>query len=601
MKYYWASTVEKFLNEDVYKEISKYSNNIKQLNAWKSSISYLKKILDDERLKELFIILEYNIPLTNERVDAVILGKSNNKTLALLIEMKGWRNFKPINDIFVESDLGKTIHPEYQLLNYLGKMRYSFSEADCFDFKGIVVMYNSNSIEGFNIPVFFKEDDEKLKRYLKQLFTEKLDENEINRFLNATYSQNKNLFEAIKRYYNEISSKSHKVLAEDGFGLSESQIKLLYEILDDLESKRKIVYLINGKPGSGKTLVAIHLLLNALKNNYRAILCYRNNRLINSLREIFNSIKPGLSSVIKFYSTGRGFGVAEDKFKGYFDLVIYDEAQRMSLNNIKAAIKRGRVVVFFYDEGQILNAEEEGTTENFINVLEDSNVEYKLRTLNSIHRIPESYANWVEELLKNPNTKPNFKDYDFRVVDSIEELLELLKAKNKKALIAAFTESPGDFSNPYSIKNLRIGYPLYSGFDLYKNFNKRIYWLMHPKNDYVPFWVYGECNRLNRCASIYGCQGFECDYIGLIWGRDLVIRVLEDGKAIWVLGEECQDNVGNPSLKELMKSNNKDDRKLAMKLLINRYRIFLTRGIKGTYVFCEDEETRKFLKDLFKQ
>ena len=46
MKYYWASTVEKFLNEDVYKEISKYSNNIKQLNAWKSSISYLKKILE---------------------------------------------------------------------------------------------------------------------------------------------------------------------------------------------------------------------------------------------------------------------------------------------------------------------------------------------------------------------------------------------------------------------------------------------------------------------------------------------------------------------------------------------------------------------------
>ena len=165
-------------------------------------------------------------------------------------------------------------------------------------------------------------------------------------------------------------------------------------------------------------MVATHLLLNALKNNYKTILCYRNYRLINSLREIFNSIKPGLSSVIKFYSTGRGFGVAEDKFKGYFDLVVYDEAQRMSLNNIKAAIKRGRVVVFFYDEGQILNAEEEGTTENFIKVLEDSNVEYKLRTLNSIHRIPESYANWVEEFLKNPNTKPNFKDYDFRALSS---------------------------------------------------------------------------------------------------------------------------------------------------------------------------------------
>ncbi|NPV87074.1 MAG: DUF2075 domain-containing protein [Anaerolineae bacterium] len=36
----------------------------------------------------------------------------------------------------------------------------------------------------------------------------------------------------------------------------------------------------------------------------------------------------------------------------------------------------------------------------------------------------------------------------------------------------------------------------------------------------------------------------------------------------------------------------------AIELLINRYRIFLTRGIKGTLVFCEDEETRKHLLRL---
>jgi len=33
----------------------------------------------------------------------------------------------------------------------------------------------------------------------------------------------------------------------------------------------------------------------------------------------------------------------------------------------------------------------------------------------------------------------------------------------------------------------------------------------------------------------------------------------------------------------------------AMRLLVNRYRIFLTRGIQGTVIQFEDAETQEFL------
>ena len=36
----------------------------------------------------------------------------------------------------------------------------------------------------------------------------------------------------------------------------------------------------------------------------------------------------------------------------------------------------------------------------------------------------------------------------------------------------------------------------------------------------------------------------------------------------------------------------------ARKLLMNRYRVLLTRGIKGTFVFCEDKETAEFMKGI---
>jgi DUF2075 family protein len=36
----------------------------------------------------------------------------------------------------------------------------------------------------------------------------------------------------------------------------------------------------------------------------------------------------------------------------------------------------------------------------------------------------------------------------------------------------------------------------------------------------------------------------------------------------------------------------------AMKLLVNRYRIFLTRGIQGTILHFEDAETQEFFRQL---
>ena len=101
--------------------------------------------------------------------------------------------------------------------------------------------------------------------------------------------------------------------------------------------------------------------------------------------------------------------------------------------------------------------------------------------------------------------------------------------------------------------------------------------------------------KIKNCASIYGTQGFEVDYAGFIWGRDFVIR---NGK--WEIGSHCEDfpSVARPDTLKYLIEQEADDpvkKEIAMTLLKNRLRIFLSRGIKGTYVFCEDDETRKFL------
>ena len=115
---------------------------------------------------------------------------------------------------------------------------------------------------------------------------------------------------------------------------------------------------------------------------------------------------------------------------------------------------------------------------------------------------------------------------------------------------------------------------------------------MNPKKDYAPFWVGGDSNKLESCASVYGAQGFEADYTGVIWGRDLVWRGNK-----WELGDNCEDFEIKKSFYK-GKDGDIDSYNTAMKLLINRYRILLTRGIHGTYIFCEDEATGRYINSL---
>ncbi|MDW7983447.1 MAG: DUF2075 domain-containing protein [Acidobacteriota bacterium] len=415
-----------------------------------------------------------------------------------------------------------------------------------------------------------------------------------------------------------LSEKGLQALCGSGWGPSEEQSLLIEEILEAAREGRKVCFLIQGEPGSGKTYVALLTLLRALNDSSlpgkgnRAVLGYRNNRLLNTLRRVFRECAPGLDVPIWFYAPpgGKGLAVGDPQSETFerFCVVLCDEAQRLSRDNIQVILHRGPVVAFFYDERQILNEEEEGRTENFKKEAERLGFEVKEWNLQGIYRVlgGRAYHDFVERLLTEPRSArlPANMPYEFRVFSDIREMLDALRRKAQKgwkvALVAAFTEAPGDREKPTgkTPKNLRIGYPLYSGFERYKGLGLDIYWLMDERDQYPRFWYGGESNQLTHCASIYGCQGFEADYVGVVWGRDLVWRG-ED----WDLGEACEDTVGykKRSLKQLMeeaRNGDREARKLARTLLINRYRIFLTRGILGTFVYREDDETLEFLRSL---
>jgi len=598
MNYLYYNDTKSFLNEynqdfpdklaKVYRDLYRTDPGKYLYNSWKGSLSYLYNIIQE--LENKGIVLEYIIPAGAERADAIFMGNSESPSITI-IEMKGWKSMEAIDDYFVNADHKKEINPEYQVLNYEGKIRYGIEGIDNFNITSMVILYNITHKNARGNRLYYKDEKGKIIDELKNNLGAGFDSESLSKFLNGKYRQNKSLFAAIRLHYAHIRSGAMKSLASEGYGLFSEQLEPYIEIIEDLSNGKSGNYIVHGGPGSGKTLIAMNLLLRSTAMEKQSVLSYRNNRMVESLRKMLDSTSPGLSTLIKYYSTGRpgNPGVADEGFPAHYDIAIFDEAQRMTVNNIIHGGEVADISVFFYDDSQILGKKEEGTRDNFIKYLENAH-EINLKGL---YRNGNDYGEFVNNLLDGKPWKyPEY--YGLKSFPTIQDLLTSLRNKsdagNKTALVASFTEAKGDLKNTDSPDNVRIGYPLPSGFDLYKNSGITIKWLMDPKKEYAPFWVGGQSNMLEKCASVYGSQGFEADYIGLIWGRDLVWR---NGK--WALGDDCKDF----EIKKLFRAGKEGDTKAyakSIELLINRYRILMTRGIHGTYIFCEDEETSRHIE-----
>mgnify|MGYP001772502924 CR=1 FL=1 len=539
-----------------------------QINAWKSSLDFLI-----HAGITLPVIAE--LPIFGERADFVFV----NDTKGLVVEMKGWRKVEVINDYLVRADGKKEINPCYQLENYVNKLNYFHSSG--VKFEGVVVAYNA--VEMPSLPCRVITDSEELREEVEKFTPVK--EERIREVINGKLSITDSLVELLRKNGKEMLNNASQVLLSRGYGLSEEQVKLVDDVLSALENGEEKTFLVRGESGSGKTLVALTLLFEGLKRKYRTILAYKNNRLLNTLRYVLHEV----SGAIMFYSTGFGTGVAEPKFDQDIDLVIFDEAQRMKESNIEIALRRGKVRVLFYDDSQILIGEEAGTRENFLKYAKNA-VEY---TLNSVYRENKNYLEWVRSLLWGQPQKAKDIGIEIKVFDKIEDLLNTLKGKDDRALICAFTETEGDKEGKDPKKNVRISpeLDLYKGVDLLDIIGKdRIEWLMDEKREYPAYWS-NKRRDLTRCASVYGAQGFEAEHVGVVWGRDLIWR----GK--WEINPSViTDSVGGS--KYGLKYIAKRSKELGLKLLKNRYYVMLTRGIKGIYLFVEDEKTKDFIKSL---
>ena len=99
-----------------------------------------------------------------------------------------------------------------------------------------------------------------------------------------------------------------------------------------------------------------------------------------------------------------------------------------------------------------------------------------------------------------------------------------------------------------------------------------------PKSD---FWASAK-EGIVQLGRVYTAQGFEFDYVGVIVGPDLVYRPMDGG---WVgQPEQSHDRVVRRGVSSAEFT----------RYVKSTYRVLLTRGLRGCYVYFMDAPTRDF-------
>ena len=121
----------------------------------------------------------------------------------------------------------------------------------------------------------------------------------------------------------------------------------------------------------------------------------------------------------------------------------------------------------------------------------------------------------------------------------------------------------GDFRRPWNAKSDAHGIKLAHGIPEEK------------------LWAY-DPNGVDQIGCIYTAQGFEFDYVGVIFGPDLQYNF---DRQIWE---------GHPENSADSPARRSGGNYLT--LVKNAYRVLLSRGMEGCYVYFVDKETERFFR-----
>lgn len=580
-----------------------------EIRSWKNSMKFMKDVLEDNKIpNDAGIAIEFKIPNTCMRVDFIITGKDNDgKNTAIIIELKQWDKAAIVDgkdgivNTFINKGMRDVSHPSYQAWSYAIHIE-DYNEAvqkDKIEIHPCAYAHNyeevdppvllSNEYKEYldKAPMFVSGDVYKLADFIKKYI--KTGDNKETLYIieNGKIKPSKALQDVLGKM---LDGNAEFILIDEQ--------KVVYETALDMARKsyldgKKRSLIVKGGPGTGKTVVAINLMVQLSKEE---MVCQYVTKNAN-LRNVFTKKLAGKYPKIRIDNMFKGSGSYVESDYNDIDVILADEAHRLTAksgmfknlgeNQIKEIINASKFSVFFIDESQRIHIDDIGTIEEIVKYISKEKNEYEILELPSQFRCngSDGYISWIDDVLeikKTANSNIIGMDYDIRIVDNPNDLYELIlernKEKNKARILAGYCwEWPSgkgrDDPNTYEIK-----IPEYD-FSMSWNLN----------NDKT--FAISE-GSVDQVGCIHTSQGLEFDYVGVIIGKDLRYH----NEIITDFTQRASTDQTLKGIKKLFKRDGEKALKVADDIIKNTYRTLMTRGQKGCYVYCEDKELAEYLK-----
>ncbi len=592
--------ISNIIKDSFFKKTGKKNFNISEENSWINSMQFMGNIIRNSELADdCGVMIEYGLPSTNLRIDFIVSGedKSGSKNF-IIVELKQWKEAQstPIKDMVLTPYYNGRYseHPSVQAHNY----KQYLSDFNENVYTNAIKPYSCAYLHNYgkrnpepltetsyqkyyeDSPIYFQEDQEKLELFIKRHVGFGKGKEILYLIENGNIKPSKQLIQHVVGLFK----------GNQEFHLLEDQ-KVAYEVAmhTALNAIKKTVIIINGAPGTGKSVISMSLLGGLLKKDRNTVFVAPNA----SFREVM------LDKLTKGKDTGRvghlltGSGRYVGVKKDIFDAIIVDEAHRLKnekafmykgKNQIDDIVNAAKVSVFFVDEDQIIRPEDIGSIKEITRIANAHNAEIIELELTAQFRCSgaNGYINWLSDVLMIKDTA-NFDGWDkdafeFRIIDNPNELRKIITDKcasgfNSRLLAGyAWEWTAADKGNSNSqVNDVKI-----PQFKFEMPWNSR---------QVGTTWAINN-EGVNQVGCVHTSQGLEFDYVGVIVGNDLKYNP-QTGE-FYTEWNEYRDTKGKQGL-------NKNPEQLS-RLVRNIYRILMTRGMKGCFVYFENPDVRNYFQ-----
>ena len=364
--------------------------------------------------------------------------------------------------------------------------------------------------------------------------------------------------------------------------------------------RKKQVFIVEGGPGTGKSVVAINLLVELTKQGKVVQYVTKNS----APREVYIKKLVGkkLFGKARISNLFKSSGIYYDVKSNTFDVLLVDEAHRLNRkswvfnnkgeNQIKEIINASKCSIFFIDEDQRVTLRDIGSKSEIKKWAEEFNAKVTEMKLELQFRCngSDGYIAWLDNVLQireTANFTLNDIDYEFKVYDDPQSLHHAIIKKNsinnKSRVVAGYcwdwiSKKPGktDFYD------IQIG-----DYKARWNLTKHgMTWIIHPQS-------------VTEVGCIHTCQGLELEYVGVIIGPDLLVR---NGKVITDYKKRASTDQSLKGIKKLAREKGEAyAQKIAEPIIKNTYRTLMSRGTKGCYIYSVDPGTNNYFRKAIKE